>query len=326
MNEREVFNGDIKVALRTAILTSNKMPSELLDSYGEDRSAGQAFLDRVMNKIYVSNKISTEEGLTRFLMNIERGISPTWKGLGGIMELKPLVDKVEFEHTVIPELMETIFKKYLTQQLKKYEDSRAAHLQDQQYVPNYYVPGSEVASNRTFLALMDQIKSRFIVNQLMEGVPYDQVRLTIELKDLHLYFEGLGYWAPQSIKVGYDSDGVLLFTHEADTITRLLDSGVLDPRVKYHLGQMKDEGREYTQVLNDVIRQFQIDYKAMIAKFPELFPSLFQNREVRDEAVASFAAADAARKATPAKLKNPRAPRAKATAPTQRPAPRTARD
>jgi MoxR-like ATPases len=282
LNEREVFVGNsvIKTSLRTAILTSNKMPSELLDSYAEDRSAGQAFLDRVMNKVYVSNKISSEEALTRFLMNLENGISPSWKGLTGIKELKPLVDQVEFESDVMPELMASIFKKYLTQQVKKYEDSMVEHRQDPVYNPHYYVPGTEVASNRTYLALMNQIKSRFIVHQLMDGVPYEKVRLSIDLQDLALFFEGLGYWAPQNIKAGRDSDGVLHFTHEADTLTRLIDSGRVDARVKYHLNMMKDEGREFTQVLNDVIRQFQIDYKAMIAQYPQLFPSLF-NAEAR---------------------------------------------
>lgn len=83
LNEREVFAGNqvIKTALRSAILTSNKMPSEFLDSYHEDRSTGEAVMDRAVNKVYVSNKISSEEALTQFLINLERGISPNWKGL-----------------------------------------------------------------------------------------------------------------------------------------------------------------------------------------------------------------------------------------------------
>jgi hypothetical protein len=156
------------------------------------------------------------------------------------------------------------------------------------------------------LALLNQqIKARFIVHQLMEGVPYNQLRLTIELKDLNLFFEGLGYWSPQHINASYDKDGLLEFQQDAKTLDALLASGVLDARVKYHITMMMDEGREYSQVINDVIRQFQVEYKAMIAQYPELFPSLFQTQEARDGAMARMATEVSGRRAA-VSLKRPK--------------------
>lgn len=281
LNEREVFAGNqvIKTALRTAILTSNKMPSEFLDSYHEDRSTGEAVMDRAANKVYVSNKISSEQALTQFLSNLEKGISPNWKGLLAIGELKPLVDQVEFENPAVKEALAKIQEKFLSLRIKKEEETRKANKMDPREFPDYYVSAAGSASDRTVIKLIDQFKARFIVNQMMQGVAYKDIRTKVEMKDLNLFFEGLGYWAPQKITSSYHQDGTLEFKNDSQVIERLLGSGVLDTRVRFHLEMMIDEARDYVQVANSVTQDFMSEYKSEITKYPELFPgALSQNK------------------------------------------------
>ncbi len=280
LNEREVFAGNqvIKTALRTAILTSNKMPSEFLDSYHEDRSTGEAVMDRAANKVYVSNKISSEAALTQFLSNLEKGISPNWKGLLAVGELKPLVDQVEFETPAVKEALAKIQEKFLSLRIKKEEETRKANKMDPREFPDYYVSAAGSASDRTVIKLIDQFKARFIVHQMMQGVAFKDIRTTVAMKDLNLFFEGLGYWAPQKITSSYNQDGTLEFKNDSAVIERLLGSGVLDSRTRFHLEMMIDEARDYVQVVNSVTQDFMSEYKSEITKYPELFPGLSQSK------------------------------------------------
>ena len=280
LNEREVFAGNqvIKTALRTAVLTSNKMPSEFLDSYHEDRSTGEAVMDRAPNKVYVSNKISSEEALTQFLSNLEKGISPNWKGLLAVGELRPLVDQVEFKNPAVKEALAKIQENFLALRIKKEEETLKAHKMDPREFPDYYVAAGGSASDRTVIKLIDQFKARFIVHQLMQGVPFKDIKTTIEMKDLNLFFEGLGYWAPQKITSYFNQDGTLEFKNDSQVIERLLGSGVLDSRVRFHLEMMIDEARDFSQVANSVTQDFMAEYKSEITKYPDLFPSIIGNK------------------------------------------------
>jgi len=288
LNEREVFAGNqvIKTALRSAILTSNKMPSEFLDSYYEDRSTGEAVMDRAINKVYVSNKISSEEALTQFLINLEKGISPSWKGLLAVSELAPVVRQVEFENPALKEMLAKVHEKFLALRVKKEEETRKAHKMDAREFPDYYVSAAGSASDRTVIRLFDQLKARFIVNQMMQGVAFKDLRTTIEMKDLGLFFEGLGYWGPQKIEHTYSQDGVLQFSNKSDVLERLIGSGVVDARVKFHLEMMIEESKDYVQVLNSSIGEFMQEYKKEITKYPDLFPSLFVNDKAQTQVLA----------------------------------------
>ena len=280
LNEREVFAGNqvIKTNLRSAILTSNKMPSEFLDSYLTDRSTGEAVMDRAANKVYVSNKISSEESLTKFLLGLEKGISPSWKGLTAVSELKPLVNQVEFETPSLRQMLAQIHEKFLELRIKREEETFKAHKMDPREFPDYYVAAAGSASDRTFIRLMDQLKARFIVHQLMEGVPHQSLRTKIEMKDLGLFFEGLGYWAPQKIIASAAQDGVIQFANQSETIEKLLSSGVTGTRVKFQLEMMLEEAKDFTRVLNSVTGDFMTVYKKEIAKYPNLFPGVVQGQ------------------------------------------------
>ena len=278
LNEREVFAGNrvIKVALRTAIMTSNKMPSEFLDSYYEDRSTGEAVMDRAVDKVYVSNKISNEADLTRFLTQLENGGAAPWNGLLGIQKLKPLMDQVEFSSPMVKELLATVHQKFLAARIKVEEESRSASRMDSREFPDYYVSAAGSASDRTLIKLLDQLKARKIVHQLMNDVPVSELKTSIEVPDIALFFEGLGYWAPQTISVRYADDGIVEFEAHSDVIQNLIQSGVVDARTKYHLEMMVDEAKDFVNAANSTVREFMSRFKDEIAKYPNLFPGAYQ--------------------------------------------------
>ncbi len=288
LQERKIFPGgqEIKLALRTAISTSNKMPSEFLDSAGVNRPQNEAALDRHVSKVFVSNKISSEEELTQFLVNLENGISPTWKGFLAVGELAPIVERVEFENEVMTKVLATIHRSFLALRNKRERETQAEFETDARENPDYYVMASSSASNRSVIVYFDLIKSRFIINQLMAGIPFEKLRTKIELKDLGLFFEGLAYWSPQKLSFGYDADGILEFNRSTEVLDRLIASGIVDTRVKYHLEMMLEESRDYVQVLNTVVKGFLVDFKKEIAKYPDIFPSLFIDRKTREKNLA----------------------------------------
>ncbi len=247
------------------------MPSEFLDSYNEDRPTGEAVLDRTPNKVYVSNKISSEEVLTEFLINLEKGISPSWQGLLAVHELEPIVKEVEFANPVLKEILALIHANFLALRFKKEKDTRKASQMDAREFPDYYVSATSSASDRTVNKLIDQLKARFVIHQMMNGVDFKDLRTTIEMKDLGLFFEGLGYWAPQKID-SIMQDGMPQFKNNSLVMESLIGSGVVDSRVKSHLEMMLEEARDYVSVLNEITSDFMQEYKKEITKYPELFP------------------------------------------------------
>jgi hypothetical protein len=59
-------------------------------------------------------------------------------------------------------------------------------LQDRKLeTPLPYAPANQF-TNRGIGDLVRMIKGSFLIEQLFEGVPFDQIRYTIELEDLHL--------------------------------------------------------------------------------------------------------------------------------------------
>lgn len=276
LNEREVMAGNevVKAALQTAIMTSNKMTSEILESFYEDRANAEALMDRALNKLFVANKFSTDEQLTQFLIDLEAGRSPEWRGVLALNDLRPLVNQVKINDYVV-HLLESIREKFMAQRLVESEKSRRANLEDPRAYPDYYVPAATM-SNRTAGKLQEQLKSRLIVSQLMEGVPFEKLRFEVDIQDLHLFFEGMGYWAPQSLKSSYDAHGIIEFSVEQKIMQALSENPQVPSRVRYHVGKMMEEGTDMVEVLNSEVRKFVITYREVIAKYPNLFPSLFR--------------------------------------------------
>lgn len=287
LNEREVMVGGqvIKASLRTAILTSNKMTSELLDSYYEDRSSGTALLRRAINKVFVNNKLSTTEELAKFLIKLENGVKPEFKGLLAVHELRSLADQVEIEDHIV-QMLAQIEERFIGKRMAEAKKSRDFTKEDPREAPDYYVPAS-TAATATFEQLVDQLKSRLIVRQLAEGVPFEKLRYKVELNDLHLFFEGLAFWAPQHLTSGFDTNGIVEFKADSTTLNRIAQGNFSNARVRYHAEQMAAEARDFVEVLNSEVQNYVTEYRAMVAKSPNLFPlsGVFLNEAARQRAI-----------------------------------------
>jgi MoxR-like ATPase len=277
LNEREVFIGQdsIKSSLRTAILTSNKMPSEYLDGFLEDRPTGVALQDRSMNKVYVSNKFSTAGALGQFLLQHEAGLKSELSMSLPLNELKPLVDKVEFdEYTKIT--MAKVINEFVSKRLAAEEDSKTRHEEDYVAYPDYYIRPSQ-NSDRSNNQLFDQFKAHFILDQVQKGVQLKDLRYKVEISDLYLLIGGLGYWGPYEFKPTYNSDGILSFEYTDETLAQLKNSAYVNQRNKYMLEQIHEEGREFKDILNAEVYELLKTYRETIAQYPNLFPTLFAN-------------------------------------------------
>jgi MoxR-like ATPase len=276
LNEREVFAGNTvhKAALRTAVLTSNKVPSEFLDSFGaKNRPTGAALLDRTLNKNYVSNKFSDQDTLFSFIKNLENGTDMRLKSPLPLDALKPLVGKVQLEEH-IQLLLAKIHESFMKRRLEVSKTSRRAHNDDFAEYPNYYVMASS-PSNRTFIRLLDQFKAQFILDQVKRGTTLSNLNFEVRLSDLHLFLNGLGHWGPFEIKTAYDNNGIIRFELEPGLLGKLKDSPRVNSRNRYVMQNILDEAKDFTDITNAEVHDLLVSYREIVAQFPNLFPSLF---------------------------------------------------
>lgn len=282
LNERLVFAGSetFKAALQTAVMTSNKMTSEMLDSFFDDRSAGEAFLDRVTNKVLVMNKMSTLDSTIDLIRNFMPGL----KRASGTTEmplhrLKELVNKVEMDETTV-EIVTEIHEKFLSKRLNVQEESRRQSELARKEFPDYYIMASS-PSDRTYLKLMRQIRARLIAQQIVRGVAFKDLNFNFDLSRLPLFFEGLGYWTPGEITAEYDANGILQFKMNREMLEGWLRSARMSRRVTYFLEQTLSEAQDYTDVVNGEVYEFIIKKRDFLAEYPHLFPELFKDTASR---------------------------------------------
>jgi hypothetical protein len=294
LNEREIFAGAevFKAALQTAILTSNKMPSEQRESFGDDKAAADALLDRMINKAYVSNKFTEREQLAQMLSDVNDGLPLKLETPLNMTIVKSLIPKVDFRDEngdpadIVPQVFAKIFEKYHAARLKVKEDSEDAHQADPATYPDYYLPASS-ASNRTQIALLNQLKARVLVEQIISGVPYEKLRYDVHLEDLVYAFEGLGYWSPAKITSYYTSNGLLQLDAKTDALEKLIGSPNISLRQKAMLREILGEVKDFVSAANDVINTYVVEYRDTIAQYKYLFPTLFGSKEKLDAWIAA---------------------------------------
>lgn len=280
LNEREVFAGAsvVKVALRTAVVTSNKLPSETLDSFYEDRSAGEALMDRLINKVFVMNKFSTSEKTSDYIKMIANREGVTLHSPLSLEEMRPLVNAVRQEmiseeNRWLIAVMGDIQKSYLKGRRDDLQKIREANLLDNENNPFYHVLAAS-PSDRTFNALVDQFPAIFVLRQLADGVAFKDVRTRPELRDLVSFFNGLGYWVPGEIRYSYDENGLLQFTATESALSRFANASNVNARVRFAAEQMKADLDAFVAAANSSISKLLQDNMEFIRNNPNLFPSL----------------------------------------------------
>jgi MoxR-like ATPase len=285
-NEREVFNGStvFKTGLRTAVVTSNKVVYALLNSFGPDRPKGEAFFDRTLNKTYVSNKMIDADQMAQLLYDTDHGVKPTLESPISLSPLRAKAAEVKIPDMVLTTIAK-IADRYHSARLREEEDTVLAHEEDSSN-PEPYIRAS-IPSNRTLPALVEQFKQRVLVEQMLAGVPYNELRTEVQISDIAYFFEGLGYWAPysygsNSIKFEYTSNGLIEFKADDAQIIALLNSTRISATQKTSLGYMHGELKAYIAASNEVVQTFVLQYRDIIARFPHLFPTLFGSDQARE--------------------------------------------
>lgn len=297
LNEREVFDGHetVKISLTTAIMTSNKVPFEFLESLREDSSAvqsyatGLALLDRTINKSYVPNKFANRSTLVKLFEEIQSGtfnpttlISPLM-----LLELRPLLAQVRFPERQEAFLLST-FHEFVGERLEKQEVSKDAYDAERASNPNFYVPATK-RSNRSENAIMDQIKVSWLLEKILSGrldvviaekaangEKFEDMRFDIEWSDAHVLSQGLAYWGPYEIVPKYSANAVLYFELNDSMLQKQIDSPGTTPRLQYQLKMIQEEAKTLVDMMNRNINQTIKTHRDRIGRYPNLFPGLFK--------------------------------------------------
>jgi hypothetical protein len=111
-----------------------------------------------------------------------------------------------------------------------------------------------------------------LVEQMLRGVPYDNLRLEVQPSDLAYFFEGLGYWGPLRIEPKSNPDGRLKLFLDSSRIDKKQTSLTTPRREKVAFAQIGKEAEIFVEAANDVIRE-EVDKEVdNIAESPKLFP------------------------------------------------------
>lgn len=293
LNEREVFAGHevVKATLSTAVLTSNKVPSEFLDSFGDDKPAGLALMDRTANKVFVPNKFADDATMVTMLKDIESGtFNPRLASPLMLVELQPMLAQVELPSRVELFVLD-VMKQWQAKRLEREEQTFAAHDADPRDNPNYYVPASK-PSNRTENMLMDQLKASWLLQasldgrlikmieaQEKEGKALNQMKFTVTFEDASLISQGLLLWGPYGYKASYNAEGILQFELGDARLQALINSPGTSDRLAYQLTMIQEEARDLQTIMNQELMKTIKKQRDLVAQFPLLFPGRFNNNK-----------------------------------------------
>lgn len=290
LNEREVFAGHevVKTTLSTAVLTSNKVPFEFLESFGDDKPAGLALMDRTLNKVFVPNKFAEDGVMVTMLKDIEAGaFNPRLGAPLMLFELQPLVQRVKLPAHLEVFVLDVI-KQWQAERLAREEQTYEAYTADPMDNPNYYVPASK-PSNRTEGALMEQFKASWILQatldgrlqkmieqQEQQGLSINQMKFEMTFEDVSLIAQGLTLWGPYNFRMTRDKDGVVQFELQDARLQALIQSAGTSDRLRYQLQMIHEEASDFTKIVNRELHSTITKHIETIRQYPNLFPGLFK--------------------------------------------------
>lgn len=288
LEERAVLGGAQKITatVLAIVLTSNKTPSEFLEMYDiKDRPTGEALLNRLAIKAYVPNKFANEDVLVEYLTKLKNGLNPIVHGPLALNYVKPLIDKAkqqflqgDYDHRQQANDKLGLFAMRIAnlfdaEQLRKHQESYRNYSKSPLEFPNYYLQAN-VGSNRSINKTMELWVGAKIVDQLVSGVPIENVSTEMTFKDLSLLANSLAYAGPYKIVPKYDQNEFLYFELESPVLDQLIASGRLDKRNNYIANNIKDEVKTLVDVLNGALAEYQAQHREEINRFPHLFPEI----------------------------------------------------
>ncbi len=262
-----------KSELKTVFLTSNKLPHEIVDGFGRNRTTGLAVTDRISQKVYVFNQFSDSFQLAEFLRaQLDNGRLPDTAGGSHLLALASLVDRV-----VVPDYVREVARKISQQfqgkQIELYQQSFRAHNRDPQIYPYYFLPPGE-GSGRSEILNEQTAKATFLLRQMLAGVPYEQLRTQMDLKDLDCFHISQRYGVPGKESWHEDTSlGTLTFTVDEPPPSGDALMG-LSRRNREFLNYVAQDTITYHAVANIEVQTLLRRYREIVSQFPNLYPEL----------------------------------------------------
>ncbi|MFM8268812.1 MAG: AAA family ATPase, partial [Pseudomonadota bacterium] len=281
--ERAVLNGEGgKTNLGFMFMTMNAYPSQLLDKFAPanapaseitKRKTGSALHDRTIHKAWVVNKGMTPEEDAEFLKRMKA--NPAAPDVTTFLfELREMAKSVKIRPEVVT-LAREIDRQCHAKRLALKNQTLQAHVEDPggKVYPTYYLPASS-GSARSEILNLEAARASFIVKQLMEGVPYDQLRLEMDFRDLPLLSKATMYATPvQFDVVGSPNDA----TFKVEKVGEL-PSGEglnrLDRIAREYRNYFDFEQNSYVDTANEVIAKELDRWKKTVANFNDLIPEI----------------------------------------------------
>lgn len=212
LNERKAFLGGriVDAVLLAGFSTSNKGLEGFLDSFLDDRPTGEALLDRFHVKSIVPNQ--TPSAVDDFFLLA--AIRDSGRGAPfalALHHLAPLLDRVKLSRQMLWHLVR-ILAEVDSQLTRLSERSLEAKRRDRQPDAVAYIQATQF-STRTMRALLRLAKARFLVEQIVNGIPFERARWSFELHDLvhsstGSIFSGPGNIRPLRIPHAADMRGI----------------------------------------------------------------------------------------------------------------------
>ncbi|NUM60466.1 MAG: AAA family ATPase [Bdellovibrionaceae bacterium] len=197
LNERKAFLGSkvVDSILASGVFTSNKTTGEFIQGFYSDRPSGEALLDRMAIKIHIPNQqLSSRETIAMYDLVKNPQKLKISLPLG---ELQALVNKVKVPDEMMAEIVEIArsFDRYVTNKAdKSREQVRYGEVESEYFPANQF-------SNRSVRRMVQVFKSSLIASQLMQGVPFEKIRLTPKKEDLSLLAKSALYIGPSQVKL-----------------------------------------------------------------------------------------------------------------------------
>jgi MoxR-like ATPase len=183
LNERQALAGNkvVQTALESLAGTTNATLGEMISQALPHEIGGRrALIDRFALKVHVINASENADSLFLMLEKIESKKGQNKFTVIDVRGLRPLMKQVKIPDQMLAAMttLSLHMDRYYTDKLAKAQ----ADVQGTQSAPDYFPPFS--GSTRTQSKLLVLWKSSFLVRQMMAGVPFESLNLTMGPKDL----------------------------------------------------------------------------------------------------------------------------------------------
>ena len=236
--ERKALLGSkvLPAFIMAGIATSNKTTGQLLESAGEDRPGIEALMDRfgikhTMQHVFLNDSTSLQMRQKRLRPTLDRN-----QIVAHFSALTPLLEHVSISDRVLEKVAEIIHEYSIWEQ--QLEEKEAAEGKPPLLTNQF--------SNRSVKELvLRTLKSQFLIHQLASGVPFDQIRTTLEEHDLVHLQTGMLLGGPGSLKALANKGEIKI--EDDGRLQKYLDTPYLQTEDKEHALGIQTRRRNFAR-------------------------------------------------------------------------------